>query len=307
MPLILGDVMKWKDIKLATLQKMFAADGNTIPTDESTTDYLAGMPQVCNEALSILSRVGKFIIKSVEIAHNPIPSMIDTKGSDLLLTSTFHVSVDNAKSFYFEFSGTGEFEMYVDGELSGKETLDSERSYSARRGMLEGKNIEFVFTPTYPFRIRNLAFYPCAFKDEKSIPEYRNKVHYDLLELAEDFYRIDSIIHEDDSRYIQSNEYYLEGNRYLVLDRDMSGSYTVYYKAYPPEITINTLDDYEFPVDKEIAVLIPLYMASELYKDDDLSIATGYRNEFEVELERLSDASLQAPSAEEFESESGWC
>ena len=38
--------MTWKDVKLATLQKMFAADGSTIPTDESTTDYLAGMPMV---------------------------------------------------------------------------------------------------------------------------------------------------------------------------------------------------------------------------------------------------------------------
>ena len=34
-------------------------------------------------------------------------------------------------------------------------------------------------------------------------------------------------------------------------------------------------------------VLIPLYIASQLYKDDDISQATAYRNEFEVGLQDL--------------------
>jgi hypothetical protein len=300
--------MTWKDIKLATLQKMFAAEGNTIPNDESTTDYLAGMPQVCNEALTILSRVGKFIIKHVDIAHNPIPSMFKVKDSKLLLTEPYEVSATDAKAYYFEYSGTGTFDMYVDGELVVTEQLNSEGSYAIRKGLLNGKEIRFVFTPLYPLQIRNISFYACAFANDESVPEYKSKVRYELPVLAEDFYRIDSIYYEGENpRYIQSNEYFFEGNRHLVLDRDMPGNYTVYYKAYPPEITIDTLDDYVFPVDKEVAVLIPIYMASELYKDDDAGIATGYRNEFEIELERLSDTSQQAPTAEEFESESGWC
>ena len=45
----------WFDIKLATLQKMFAADGSTIIKDESTKDYIAGMPYVANEGLQLLS------------------------------------------------------------------------------------------------------------------------------------------------------------------------------------------------------------------------------------------------------------
>ena len=54
--------MTWKDIKVATLQKMEAADGNEIPTDDSVTDYVAAMPQAANEALLLLSTAGKFII-----------------------------------------------------------------------------------------------------------------------------------------------------------------------------------------------------------------------------------------------------
>ena len=79
----------------------------------------------------------------------------------------------------------------------------------------------------------------------------------------------------------------------------------MYYKAYPAEITINTTDDYELPLDPEVAVILPLYMASQLYKDDDNAIATGYRNEFEVAADRLSQKT-KVPIAEKFTSESGW-
>jgi hypothetical protein len=78
----------------------------------------------------------------------------------------------------------------------------------------------------------------------------------------------------------------------------------VYYKAYPAPITDETADNYELPLQPEVVVLIPLYMASQLYKEDDNSIATSYRNEFEVGFERLNK--LIGDSTKEFVSESGW-
>ena len=59
-------------------------------------------------------------------------------------------------------------------------------------------------------------------------------------------------------------------------------------------------------IDPEVAVLLPIYMASVLYMDDDLSIATSYRNYFEVGLNRLSQRA-NVSKKEEFISESGWC
>ena len=38
---------------------------------------------------------------------------------------------------------------------------------------------------------------------------------------------------------------------------------------------------------EDACVLIPLYIASQLYKDDDISQATAYRNEFETGLQDL--------------------
>ena len=48
-----------------------------------------------------------------------------------------------------------------------------------------------------------------------------------------------------------------------------------------------------------------MYMASQLYKDDDLAIATTYRNEFETAFERLQNRQAENIDTE-FTSESGW-
>ena len=61
-------------------------------------------------------------------------------------------------------------------------------------------------------------------------------------------------------------------------------------------LTINEADDSvseyinAMPLDPEVAVLLPLYMASQLYKDDDITLATMYRNEFEVAFSLLQRA-----------------
>lgn len=195
--------MKWLDVKIATLQKMFAAEGNEIPSDGSADDYVAAMPYAANEALQMLATAGRFLIKSIAIEH-------------------------------------------------------------------DGTNKK-----------------------------------YDLKTMVTDYYDLDYIIYEseDYSIYREFVKYRME-NGQLVLFNAPKGTYTVYYKAYPADITEDTDDDYVLPLKPEVVVLIPLYMASQLYKEDDNSLATSYRNEFEVGFERLNK--LISDSTQEFVSESGW-
>lgn len=61
-----------------------------------------------------------------------------------------------------------------------------------------------------------------------------------------------------------------------------------YNKTSIDIITSDTDDDYELTLPEDACVIIPLYMASQLYKDDDISQATAYRNEFEVALQDLT-------------------
>ena len=299
-------IWTWEKVKKEALKKMFAADGDTIPSDESVKDYIAAMPHTCNEALSIISRTARYFRKNLNISHNPIPNMIANPQDLVLLTSGKVVEISNAKSYYFQYSGTGTFNIYVDGELSETMELDSD-DYEEKRGFLTGTNFKFEFIPTYPFTIKNLAFYPVLFKSEDRIPAFSDVTIYDLKTFASDFYHVDKILYNGiDTKRMETEMYSFEGESNLVLRNDKPGNYLVWYRMFPPMVDSSTLDSYEFGLPDDIMLLVPTYIASELYKEDDLAIATSYRNEFEVELARLSDDEANAPAAARFTSESGW-
>lgn len=297
--------MNWKDVKLATLQKMFAAEGNTIPNDESTADYLAGMPYVANEALQRLSTAGKFIIKTVDIAHIPLVNLLGKEPGESYFAKSFLFTAKGAKSYFFNFSGKGTLYIKVDDEIENEIDLDSRNVYTEYRGLIEGDGeVTLEIECPYPCAICNVTLYDAAFESEDEIPDFAENVRYPLKDLCKNFYQLDEgQIYYEGTQI--SSRCYRESDSVLVLDRRFPGKYTIYYRAYPEEITANTNDDYELPLDKEVAVLMPLYMASQLYKDDDNGIATAYRNEFEIALESLIDSSYTL-GPEEFVSESGW-
>lgn len=60
-----------------------------------------------------------------------------------------------------------------------------------------------------------------------------------------------------------------------------------YDKASIEHVSYETPANTEIDLPEDACVLIPLYIASELYKDDDIAIATQYRNEFEAGLTDL--------------------
>lgn len=306
--------MTWKEIKLATLQKMFAADGNTLVVDESTKDYIAGMPQACNEGLQLLSTAGKFIVKSFSIANNPIDNMIpDSEAQKItqMIRGTKQYSAENGQSYCFECLGKGNVKVYRGDTVIAVLDIDNKQSFREYKGLIDNKNglsVKLEFTSDYPMQIKNIAIYDADFESEDDIPTYSAKIKYNVDDIVDDFYELDSsevYFEGEEPRYINTDEFFREGNKLFVVDRDLKGNFTIYYKAYPPTITTATLDEYELPIDREVAVLLPLYMASQLYKDDDTDIANGYRNDFEVGFNALTNKS-QSPTAEQFTSESGW-
>lgn len=131
-----------------------------------------------------------------------------------------------------------------------------------------------------------------------------------LKELDRDFFRlVPGEIYFSQTggfdRLRQPKGFRLEGDAGIWLDSSKCGIWTIYYHVYPNWIDEYTNDDEVISLPPEAARLIPLYVASQLYKDDDLAIATQYRNEFEVG--RASLASLYSDdNGQEFESISGW-
>lgn len=306
--------MTWKEIKLATLQKMFAADGNNIPTDESVTDYIASMPQAANEALQLLSTANKFIIKTLEIAHNPVANLLTESVAKKVHTKEggeISFQGSNAHSYYFEFLGKGKYEISVDGIQVDAGVVDSKNAYKAVKGVFgnDGDEVIVNFSSEYPFSVKNIALYKAKYETFEEVMPYTEKIRYNLKELADDFYQLarNEVYYEGENpEYARTADYFQEGDSVFLVNREVSGNYTVYYKAYPPTITVSTEDDYVLPLDSEVVVLLPLYMASQLYKDDDNGIATVYRNEFEVARELLFNQ-ISMLSDEHVVSESGWC
>ena len=131
--------MTWKEIKLITLQKMFAAEGSNIPTDESTEDYLAGMPGAANEALQMLCTAGRYILKKVEIAHYPSRNLLGDFGNFIhgIEDGKISFETDGAHAYYFDFYGEGTLKISVGDSEAVNTEISSRKMFSPFSGRLE--------------------------------------------------------------------------------------------------------------------------------------------------------------------------
>ena len=306
----------WGDIRLKTLQKMYATKNGatTIPTDSSTKEYLSAMPGAANEALQMLATAGKFIIKSIDIAHIPVKNICPT-GENIRSKERGDIEYEGqgARSMYFEVRGIVTMVVTIGETEQEAVELNATTGFLPFKYLLENTDDELVkvkFSSDYPFGVKNFALYSADYPTDEDVPPYSEYIRYDLSQMVDDFYMVDNsaVIYEGDanvSRYTATTDYFQEGFKVMLIHRDKPGNYKVYYKAYPQPITLETTDDTVLALDPEVSALLPLYMASQLYKDDDISVATQYRNEFEVAFERLVKA-VSAPSSEKFISTSGW-
>lgn len=133
---------------------------------------------------------------------------------------------------------------------------------------------------------------------------------YDLRELVEDFYTLESIYRDSDGKYERFPGYRLEGERYLLLPQQAGGSFILWYAAYPPKLTKDTLGEFPLDLHPEALSMVALYMAGQLYKDDDLSLAQTYMNEWATWLEELKISAKRAKgrnsSSGTWKSVTGW-
>lgn len=116
---------------------------------------------------------------------------------------------------------------------------------------------------------------------------------YDLAEMTGDFYSMKEVMLLYDDSYGACG-YRMEGDSLFLVPADQEGIYRIWYYAYPPRITKETADDFEIGLPDEAASMIALYMAGQLYKDDDISIAQIYMNEFTAWLEELKESGRKA-------------
>lgn len=99
---------------------------------------------------------------------------------------------------------------------------------------------------------------------------------YKLNQIVPNFKRIYQIVYDGSS----NPDWYVEGNNVLVVKNWTNGDIIIYYEAYHDLITEKTNSSSDIELDNYSLTLIPLYIAAELYKDDDIQLSTTYMNEF---------------------------
>jgi hypothetical protein len=305
----------WSDVKIATLQKIFAITGDALVQNTSTTPYIKSMPQVANEAFQILSTAGKFITKDIEITQNPIQNILS---SPLYMMNIYqHKNSDippytavGAKSYYFEVDNPAVVEVAVGETVVETITHTEKGAFTAYKGNISNPtsaDVSIYFKGSYPYQYTNIALYDVTFESDADVWDYVSEKRYDMKTLVTDFYKLKDIVYQagfNETRYEKTANYHREGDSVIVLGGLNKGRWKVFYHAYPQQITKDTPDNTVLSLDPEVAVLLPLYMASQLYKEDDNGLATQWRNEFEVARAELRPS--ESSGTVTFTSESGW-
>ena len=78
----------------------------------------------------------------------------------------------------------------------------------------------------------------------------------------------------------------------LEIDGWTDGDVYLRYEITPATIASDTAADTDIGLETAHATIVPLYIAGELYKDDDLSMSTMYMNEFFNMIAAFEDDSL---------------
>lgn len=147
--------------------------------------------------------------------------------------------------------------------------------------------------------------------DTLTLPAVEKRYKISLSHYLPRFRCIDrgAVMLDDGNIYDVAEDWRLEGDDVLVIPGEVTGEYTIWYQAYPQTITAQTPDEEDIDLAPDAAVLIPLYIAAELYKEDELAMATVLRNEFEDGLQKLRTAwqeSAAGMRAEAVRNTTGW-
>lgn len=310
----------WGEIQIIALQKMFlnnvpivVSDLPTLKLDRNYKNYLSNMPMTANEGLLRIMSVGKPLIKKYTLNKN-LPDEIfayQSYESNTILNEDLVITGTGFTAYYFEIDNPATIK--IEEYTTSWEELETITHYPTIEGTYEViKNIiptttnliRITFVADgYMYNIRRIALYNIKFKYADSVPNNTPKTKYLLTSIIDDFYRIVSVEYENTSGLSKYNsDFIIEGDTTLIIDSKLNGNFIITYEAFPDKIDVDTEDTYIFTTSPEMIALLPLFIASEGYKDDDISLATTYRNQFELGLQDVAD--YDEPL--EFKSNSGW-
>ena len=301
--------MNWGEIKLAALRKIDPAIPSLTPT-RNTKDYLNAIIPAANRGLFDLSTAGKYIVKEfcINIPENT-NLLSGTQKTMQHINTDIGYEAKGAKAYYFETTGPAKVDIYLDETLVQSKEIEAHSAFEVMKGIIpntEEKTAKIVFSGDYPYQFRNVALYNITFQSDEDVWDASPIRRINLRDALQDFYKLvtTDVVYEKDGEYLKFKDYDWEGDSTLILDGLKQGNYKIHYFAYPKEITSQTEDDYELELDPEVAALLPVYIAAELYEDDDSSMAYYIREQYEAAKQRLVPTDVQGKA--KFVDRWGW-
>lgn len=299
----------------------YSINGTPVPvTNGNYMDIKARMYGPANAAQMRIAQIVK-IPKVFPISQNPITNLLGYDsfkevqhfpGTNLTYIATgaksFSIEVDGACTIAFDESvsgvwtplnGTYSTNGGTPAALSGSISV-SPTSFTNYKGLLTiaGANpIRITITPTYPMKSRYRAMFGYAYATADKVPWYRAYVPYTL---PTNYWKLNKIMRTYDERqFTENKDYILTSDKKLYLNWYLTGEFSIYYWGYPTEITVDTLDTYEFEVSSECQSLIPFFMGGQAIMPDNATIGTQLLNQYyamEAELtqdEPVTDESIE--------------
>lgn len=312
----------WGEIQLESIKKMFLnndtirlQDLRSMRTDNKYKIYLNAMAQAANEGIAECMKRGRPFIKTFEFTQLPFEKTLGNNfQTKYYLGDEITYQSEEARAYYFEVDNKAVVEVYYlneDNEWTLQETIENNGSkpglFTIYKNFSNNKGIKLIFKGETVYSYRNVALYLQNYDIDNGnieyIPDYKPYYIYDLETLIPDFYKIDKLYFENyKHELVNRTDYILEDGYTLVIDDKLVGNFILKYQCYPIKIDDETDDDDELDLPDEVAVILPLYIASQLYKDDDIALATQYRNEFEVAIENM----YPRKDDTKFVSKTGW-
>ncbi len=164
-------------------------------------------------------------------------------------------------------------------------TLQKLFSYSSTDAKTDSNNEEYVYAmPAAASEAIALLWGDVKTKGEITLAVEDLNGQIDLFDVIPDLYSVAGLAvysYDSEGGIWEDSDLFLVGGRWLTVSDSWYENVIIQYIEKPEIITTSTSDDYVMQCGDNRALMIPLYMASQLYKDDDISIATTYRNEFE--------------------------
>lgn len=107
-----------------------------------------------------------------------------------------------------------------------------------------------------------------------------------------DYYRIDRVIYINPSIvYHVDFDYIMEEDNLILAYQNGYGTYKVVYVKKMPYLTSTSADDDEIDLPGELLRLVPYFVKSDLFEEDEPNLAAAARNIFEASLASIKQKS----------------